>query len=335
MRVWLCVEWFLACLVAVHAALAAPALVETPPLLPLAQPAPMPTAPTEIAQSLLAEGDTSRAAGKLDDALARYRQALATLAQELQAPKSASAAVVDPIPGYVGNRLASDLAALIRERIATVAAALPDAREGGAWLEEAAACWPPTPEAKAVSLRLVAQGVRLALGVPGADRATVHLRVPGEREADEPSSRVSPPQISPQTLHYLISVFDATGEHTTPCITKLPENQPLVDRVSALSDEKLLTEAIGLVGEVDAALRGAAPLSKGRATELVRQWREAERRGVNGDPEGCARGLARPDLQAIPHLTVRHSSFVLALTLAPQGRRAPRTSSVCHGRRSE
>ena len=258
---------------------------------PPVQASPAPTTPTEIAQAVLTEGDALRAAGKVDDALARYRQALATLAQELQVANPASGAVADPIPGYVGNRLASDLAALIRARIATVAAALPDARKSAALLEDAAACWPPTPEAKAVSLRLVAQGVRLALGVPGADRATVHLRVPGEREADEPSSRVSPPQISPQTLHYLISVFDATGEHTTPCITKLPENQPLVDRVSALSDEKLLTEAIGLVGAVDAALRGAAPLSKGRAAELARQWREAERRGVEGDPEGCARGL--------------------------------------------
>jgi hypothetical protein len=69
------------------------------------------TTPTDIAQSLVTEGDALRAAGRLEDALARYRQALATLAHELQAAKPASGAVVNPYPGCASNRLASDLSA--------------------------------------------------------------------------------------------------------------------------------------------------------------------------------------------------------------------------------
>jgi len=268
----------------------APPAVAPPPQ--QAQVPPKPPTAFDTARALLAEGDTLRAAGKLDDALARYRQALAALAGALRAPMLAAGAVApDQVAGYLDNRLAADLAATIRTRIAGVAAALPDARQGAALLEDAAACWPPTPEAKAAALRLAAQGVHLALAAGQLSGGAVYLRAPGERAPESVAGRASPPQIDARTLHYLISVFDASGEHTAPFTTLLPDNQPLLDRIATVTDEKLLTEAIGLVAEVDSARRGRAPLTQAQVAELVRAWREAERRGTGGDPEACARGL--------------------------------------------
>jgi len=185
-----------------------------------------------------------------------------------------------PFPGYSANRQDADRADLDRLQALTDAAKIKDAAKSAPLLVQAAACWPPTPEAKRAALLLAKQRMAAALS-SGQVASGAYLRLPGEPEVEFHAPPVNPSAVDAQTLDYLISSFDATGDRTCPFTTALPDNQPLLNRIATPTDDKLLAEAIALVGRVSCPTpASAAPL-----------WRRAELRGLRGDAEGCARDL--------------------------------------------
>jgi hypothetical protein len=89
------------------------------------------------------------------------------------------------------------------------------------------AVWPPGPEAKAAALQVAREHV--AAG-----------------------------QVDEQTVHYLLSIFDAAGDRTHPFQTKLPVNQPYLDSIATPTEEKVIAEALRLL---EAACRAGACLA--------------------------------------------------------------------------
>jgi len=57
-------------------------------------------------------------------------------------------------------------------------------------------------------------------------------------------------QVDDQTLHYLLSIFDASGDRPHPFQTRLPVNQPYLDRIATATDEWVLAEGLGLLNDL-------------------------------------------------------------------------------------
>lgn len=171
------------------------------------------------------------------------------------ASEAAVPELLDPLVGYYANRYAADLEGLVRERLATLATGEDDRQ----LIAEVAACWPPTPETK---------------------RALVEWLVRQRRPFDE------------QTVHCLITVFDASGDRTTPCLALLPDNQPHLARVSSPTELKLLIAALRLASQV-AVGPGAREWTLEESQRIPARWQGAEKLGLAGDVDGAATALCR------------------------------------------
>jgi len=208
------------------------------------------TGTPEAARGLLYQGDALRGLGKLTEAAAKYRLALQTIAPAANATPTA-----DPTPGDYGtNRLASDLATLVRSRLVAVASG-----NTLAALEEQAACWPPNPESKAAALQLA-------------------------------QARLAKNAADPLALGDLLLVFDQSGEHTTPGVTKLADNQALLNRISTVTAAQVLEQALTALAQLDDPQTRVA-WQPDALKAAVQAWQEAEQANLRGDGERAARQL--------------------------------------------
>ncbi len=208
----------------------------------------------EAARALLYQGDALKGLGNTEDALLTYRQALSFA--------SGLVGSTDALASYAANRLAADFTDLVRSRLAGLVSSDTPSAADMSTLEDVAAAWPPTPAAKQASLRLAGWQVR-------------------NRD------------VSPQTIAYLASVFDAGGDHTTPHKTKLADNQPMLDRISTPTDRATLIEALTLLSELGPGYNLGRPLSADQTAAVADMWIEAERAALKDDMSRAPDGFAR------------------------------------------
>lgn len=202
-------------------------------------------APT-VARALLGQGDALKGLGRLDEAFEIYQSALLAVDPTTTRPGPAD------LGNYSANRLSSDLGLLIRSRCAALVPKDRLTEKDGVTLRGLAAVWPPTPESKRVSLQLAQHQIRNK-------------------------------QVSAQTISFLLSIFDESGEHCNPFVTKLSDNQALIDRISHPTEEALLTEALTLLCQLGHEWRLGYALPPKGIKAAAQAWQQAELAGLTGD----------------------------------------------------
>ncbi|MCE5216043.1 hypothetical protein LLH03_03325 [bacterium] len=206
-----------------------------------------------VARALLCQGDALQGLRRTKEATERYRAALAAVDPAKAKPGIGEAS------NYNMNRLASDMSSIIRSRLASLVPRDILTPVDVAALEALAAIWPPSPESKQASLQVA-------------------------------EYQVSTARTSSQTVSYLLDVFDASGEHTTACTTRLRDNQPLVDRISRPTPSSLLAGALELLNTVSSDFGPYSPVEQHAIPSIADAWQKAEATALARNAESaCSR----------------------------------------------